>query len=120
MHGLTYAATAATMAPLAIGALALLPVVAIVDLASGAAFTYSRLRLVVLTPLRFESADARDAFFVQRRGAIEDNAARVRAQVLDRCWRTHCPRMVAQVDDALRARLDRLDRQLAETTVSAE
>src|SRR2546425_4978706 len=102
MHGLAYPAAAATMAPLAIGALALLPVVVIVDMASGAAFTYPRLPLLILAPSEFESAAARDAFFAQRRAAIEDQAARVRAQVLDRCSRIYCPRMVAEVDDALK------------------
>jgi len=111
------AAVGTLFAPVAIASIVLLPAIALVDAATGAAYQYKPFLRLTLSPSSFDSMTARDAFYAQRRSELEQRAARVRSTILDRCSRIHCPTMVAEVDAQLAARQAELDRQAAAAVV---
>jgi len=99
----------ASRRPRALGMLAVAPIAFSVDLATGALVGFLPPPVIVLSPSRFESVEQRDEYFAARRREHEANAAQVRQQMEQDCWRPRCAFERRQFEQAFAARLQRLE-----------
>lgn len=93
-----------------------------IDAGSGAMHEYEPTLHIVMTPERFTSKQARDAFYAKRAATLEDEAAAAIAKVESKCRPTdpsRCRNAVATVEAEHETRLAALDEERARALVAA-
>lgn len=89
-----------------------------IDLATSAWVGYRPPPVLLLTRGRFDSETERDDHFAVRRREYETQAATLREELANECWRARCAYELRQFDRALSAKLERLEalREAAEVS----
>jgi hypothetical protein len=103
------AAAGAASPALGLGLFVLGPIMLGVDLATSAWVGFRQPPILLLPRGKFDSEAQRDDHFAIRRREYETQAARMREELADECWRARCPHELRQFDRALAARLERLE-----------
>lgn len=103
------AAIAASAPALGVGFTVVGPVMLAVDLATSAWVGFRSPPVILLTRGRFDSERERDDHFAIRRREYETQAATMREELANECWRARCPHELRQFDRALSAKLERLE-----------
>ena len=93
------------------------PLMLAVDLATSAWVGYRQPPVLLLTRGRFDSEAERDDHFAIRRREYETQAAAMREDVANECWRARCAYELRQFDRALAAKLERLEALRLSATV---
>jgi len=98
----------------------------VVDAASGAINQYAPYVSLVLTPVQFADAAARDAFFAKMREDFVAESAKVKQRIREQCSGTGCEEELKTAEETERTRLADIDRkrqlakiQPAESSASA-
>ena len=103
------AALAASAPALGVGVTIVGPVMLAVDLATSAWVGFRSPPVILLTRGSFDSEAERDDHFAIRRREYETQAATMREELANECWRARCPYELRQFDRALSAKLERLE-----------
>lgn len=103
------AAAGAASPVLGLGMFILGPIMLAVDLSTSAWVGYRPTPVILLPRAKFDSEAERDDHFAARRREYEAQAARMREEMAEECWRAHCAHELRQFDRALKARLERLE-----------
>jgi hypothetical protein len=103
------AAAGAASSALGFGLLVAGPVMLAIDLSTSAWVGFRPLPVILLSRARFDSEAERDDHFASRRREYEIQAARVREEMAEECWRARCAHELRQFDRMLAARLQRLE-----------
>lgn len=111
--GSTYVTTSAALAvsapALGLGFTILSPLMLGVDLATSAWVGFRPPPVMLLTRATFDSEAERDDHFAIRRREYETQAATMREEIANECWRARCPHELRQFDRAVSAKLERLE-----------
>ena len=103
------AAVGAASPALGLGFLIAGPIMLVVDLSTSAWVGFRPPPVILLMRGRFDSEAERDEHFAARRREYEAQAARVREEMAEECWRPRCVHELRQFDRAFAARLERLE-----------
>ena len=85
------------------------PIMLAVDLSTSAWVGFRPPPVILLSRGRFDSEAERDEHFAIRRREYETQAARMREEMAEECWRPRCAHELRQFDRAFAARLERLE-----------
>lgn len=113
----TGTAAVAASSALGLGLAIAAPIMMAVDLTTSAWVGFRQPPVLLLARARFRSEADRDDHYAIRRREIETQAARMREEVADECWRARCPSELRQFDRAFEARLERLETQRLEAAI---
>jgi hypothetical protein len=103
------AAIAASAPALGVGFMIVGPLMLAVDLATSSWVGFRPPPVILLTRGRFDSEAERDDHFAIRRREYETQAATMREELANECWRARCSYELRQFDRALSAKLERLE-----------
>jgi hypothetical protein len=103
------AAAGAASPVLGLGLFVLGPIMLGIDLATSAWVGFRQPPVLLLPRGKFDSEVERDDHFAVKRREYETQAARMRDELAEECWRGRCPHELRQFDRALEARLERLE-----------
>ena len=103
------AAAGAASPILGLGMVVVGPIMLAVDLATSAWVGFRPPPVIHLTRGKFDSEAERDAHFAVRRREHEVQAARMREEMAEECWRARCAYELRQFDREANARLGRLE-----------
>jgi hypothetical protein len=85
------------------------PLMLAVDLVTSAWVGFRPPPVILLTRGRFDSEMERDDHFAIRRREYETQAAAMREEIANECWRARCPYELRRFDRELSAKLERLE-----------
>ena len=103
------AAAGAASTTLGLALVIVAPIMLAVDLSTSAWIGFRPPPVILLSRRKFESEAERDSHFAARRREYEAEAARMREEMAEECWRARCAHELRQFDRALNARLERLE-----------
>jgi len=103
------AALGASAPALGVGFTIVGPLMLAVDLATSAWVGFRPPPVILLTRGRFDSEAERDDHFAIRRREYETQAATLREELANECWRARCRFELRQFDRAMSAKLERLE-----------
>jgi hypothetical protein len=103
------AAVGAASPALGLGLVVLGPIMLAVDLTTSAWVGFRSSPVILLARAKFDSQAERDDHFAVRRREYETQAARMREELAEECWRARCAHELRQFDRAFAARMERLE-----------